>query len=465
MAAFSNIDGQAIESAKPLASPRANTAKLPTHEAMTNLAARTSPSTALTRGFATAALYLASMVACIELTRIGGLVSPMWLPSAIFAWALITSAPKQWPLLTALIAAAHVAGSIIVGDTIAILIVYLIANLASPLLLAALLRHWDQELDFADRTEVWRFLGAGGLLAPGVSAAIVATWQAISGAVDARTIAYWFLSDGLSFVVFLPLFKVVSSNGWRELLAPHLRARVALVFLALVTATIIATMLPAAGYRIFMILLFPYLIFVAFEIGVTGARAAIALTGMLVLGTALLAPAPPDRGLPHEEFLISMQIYVAAVVACVLPIAVALAERQRLYETASEALQEAQQAWGELLAAEAEYRLLADNTQELLLRLGADCEVLYASPATDILKQGPNGLVGAKLHELTHPDDIADVLPQLANARGNNLDMTKTWRVRLKDREDSWRLFELRAAVVSLDSGELVALLRLVRDE
>src|SRR5262249_31751435 len=119
--------------------------------------------------------------------------------------------------------------------------------------------------------------------------------------------------------------------------------------------------LPADLYRFFLIILIPYTIYTAYELGLNGARASIVISTIALVAFAL-TPAPPGRSSPPDEFLFAIQVFLAALSASVLPLAAALAEKQRLYETASQALAEAQAAWGDIIAAEAHYRLVADNT-------------------------------------------------------------------------------------------------------
>lgn len=408
-----------------------------------------------------AAAYFVAMVACIALTRYSADVSPVWIPSALFAWALIGAPTRDWPALTGLIAAAHVLGSLAIGDSLEIGAINLVANLASPLLVAAGMRRWDITLAFTDRTEVLRFLalsaGAGV-----ISALIVAAWTALDGAVAWRTTIIWFLSDALSFVLFLPIIQTIASNGWRTLFAGENRMRAAWMFALLIAANLAAAYMPSAvGYRVLMLLTVPLLIYIAFDLGLTMARACVALTAILVLGLALIAPAPADRVLGPQEHLLTMQVFVAVVVACVLPIAAALEERQKLYETAAEALHDAQTAWGEIIAAEAQYRLIADNTEELILRMAIDGEVLFASPACAALKGGPASLIGAKLDNLAHPDDAETTRAQLLDlADHGELGKPHAWAVRLADNDDMWRVFNLRASLVAPESGEFVAVLR-----
>ncbi|HWA01235.1 MAG TPA: MASE1 domain-containing protein [Caulobacterales bacterium] len=420
------------------------------------------------RAFTFAGLYLVAMVGAIEFARLGASVSPIWIASAILAWALIASPSRDWPLYLGATALAHLAGAVMVGDQMMVEIPYLAANLASPLIVAALMRWRDVDLDFEHRHAVLWFLLIGGVIAPGASMAIAfGGAAALTGAVDLHNAGVWFLSDGLSFIVFLPTIKVIADNDWRELIGERTRARAAVLFALLLAAHALAWSLPYDLRRFFSILIVPFLIYIAFELGLTGARTAIAVNAALIVAYALATKSPPGSGMPPQEYLFVAQVYLAAISACVLPLSAALAEKQRLYETASNALSEAQAAWGELIAAEAHYRLIADNSSEMLLRIGLDGQILFASPAWRALTAAPDDLVGQSLRDLAHADDRArhdgEVQALLTDGA---LDRPRKWQLRLRDVNDAWVLYDVRATLVAHAGDapqEYVAVLRLAQ--
>lgn len=465
MIGFSALNGNASTSASVACAGPAPSAvaiaKTGNFATMPRLAASHSPFATWTRATAVAALYAAAMVGCIMIGRYGAQVTPIWLPTAILAWALVTSPSRDWPIFIGLAVFAHLFGSFVVGDQFGLELVYLVANMASPLLLAALMRAKGDQLAFEDRGEVVRFLVYGGLLAPALSAAIAVAPSVINGEFDPRFAAIWFLSDGLSFVVFLPIFKIVASNGWRELLAPDVRVRALTLLGILVVAHAISAFLPPRLYSIFTILLIPYLIYVAFDAGMTAARAAIALSAVLMFCVGLFALA--NRVSDPQGLFLSVEVYVLATVACVMPIAAALEERKRLYETASEALNDAQEAWGGLIAAEAQFRLVADNASECILRLRSDGEILYASPAWKSVTRDPEDLHGLMLTSLVRPEEGDRLTGDIGKlVSDGNFDRSQNWQLHLRDMNDVWRLYNVRATLITTD--EFVAVLRQVQE-
>ncbi len=422
------------------------------------------------RAFVFAALYFAAMVGAIALTRFGAQVSPLWIASAVLAWALISAPMAQWWLIVGLTAIAHISGAIVVGDQMDIEIIYLVANLASPLVFASIMRTRGDDLAFEDRREVLWFLLIGGVIAPFVSTTISTVGVFVDQArFSPRAFSIWFLSDALSFVAFLPIIKTLAEGEWREMFAPGTRRKTILLFGILIAAHIFAALsLPAAGYRIFLLVLLAYTIFVAFELGLTGARAAIGVTVVLLVAGALFGPTPEDRGVDPQQYLLALQVYMAVLVVSVLPMAAALAEKQRLYETASEALNDAQAAWGELIAAEAHYRLIADNTTDMILRLTLDGTILFASPACIALSADTEALHDHSLIDLAREEDRARVRSEIAQlVTAGALDRPRFWQLRLRDVNDEWGLYDVSATLTAPNGGapdEIVAVLRQVQE-
>lgn len=409
-------------------------------------------------------LFLIAMEIAVDLFRGTQAVTPLWLAGAVAAWALVTAPIADWLLITLLLAAAHIARGLILHDTPAMEAIYLAANVGSPLACAALLRRFTNGLAFEDRNAIHRFLLIGGIAAPAVSTFCVYVGSFIEPSrFKIEDLPVWFLADALSYLVFLPIFKSLASGDWRELFAVRLRTRTIIFLPALVAVLVIGLMLPPDLYSFYTIFLPAVLIYLAFELGVAGARAAIALSALAILGHVLLRPISAV-GLVGSELALASQLYIAALVICVLPLAEALAEKQRLYEQASDALSEAQAAWGDLIAAEAHYRLVADNTADMILRLDLDGAILFASPACHALASEVETLTGQRLADLAEGDDAAHIRDALAGfAAAGAPDQPHSIRARLATANGDRRQFEIHVTLVAArrdEPGEFIAVLR-----
>ena len=89
---------------------------------------------------------------------------------------------------------------------------------------------------------------------------------------------------------------------------------------------------------------------------------------------------------------------------------------------------------------EAEYRLLARNMSDVVIRFDDDLKATYVSPTSGmLLGHEASDLVGQRPLDLVHPDDIAGFVRQYSRLReGRTETETITFRVRHKDGFDVW---------------------------
>lgn len=412
-----------------------------------------------------AVIFVAAIEAMITLARFGQNVTPIWIASAILAWALISSPTKDWLLVVGFAAAAHIARAAFYGDHPQTELIYLLANIGGPLACAALMRWLGVVLNFEDRRAVVNFLLIAGLAAPAVSTAIVTAGTMIdSRRFEVEDLDIWFLTEALSYVVFLPTFFSIANGAWRTLLAPRIRVRAIVLFGILIAALVAEWFIPVAWRSTFPTLLIPYLIYMTFELGMAGARGAVVVSTIGLLLYALFASEGARRGLAIEGYIVTVQVYLAALAACVLPLAAALAEKQKLYETASEALGDAQAAWGSLIAAEAHYRLIADNAADMVMRVDLEGIIIFASPACSLLSQDVHDLEGDDFGDLIHPDDAPQARANLLAFIGRGvLDVPYSISFRMKSAQGAWLPMNVRATLVGTRGPkpeELIIVLR-----
>jgi PAS domain S-box-containing protein len=420
---------------------------------------------AVVRAAAYALLFVGAMQVMLILARFGENVTTIWVASAVLAWALISTPTREWILVIGFAVVAHVARAVLTGEQAHNEVIYLTANVGGPLVCASLLRWRRIGMAFEDRSSVFWFLLFAGVVAPAFAAATASVGTLVNPRrFEIDDLGVWFLADTLSYVVFMPVLMAVSSGGWRDLWRPGLRAR-AVVLLTLLVALLVAEwFMPPDLRRSFPILLIPFLIFIVFELGLAGGRAALLISTVGLLVYALFSAESSRRGMSLTEYIVSVQIYLAAVVTCILPLAATLAEKQKLYESVSEALEEAQSAWSGLIAAEAHYRLIADNARDLVMRLDLDGVIIFASPACRLISVNVHDLEGRQLHTLAHPDDGARVRSELDGfIKTNMIDHPRTIRTRLKDADGAFRSFDVVSTLISSREGvadEVIAVLR-----
>lgn len=416
----------------------------------------------LVRGLQLAAFYFAAAAGCILLTRYGAAVAPIWLASPILTWVLINAERRDWPFLIACAAAAHLAANIVAGEPGPVVAVYLFANMADALVAAALLRWQGDTLAFRERDELLRFIAICGIAAPAASVAVLTAGSAIGGfSLDWPWPRTWFLSIGLGFILFLPIVKAADQGNWRALWRPNRRLYAVALFAGLAGLCVTACLYPTNN-SVLLYVMTPILVLIAFETGLAGVEIALAFVAALLLSFAWAGYNPIFwRPAPHDMFL-ALQALIATNSIAVLPLAAALEEKQRAYEEASGALDEAREAWGGLLAAEAHFQLIADHAQEMILRLDAGGAILFASPACDALGHEPIALEGTNFFSHLPDTDAALIRGAMGDLVSRRVyHQPESWRFHFRDNDGKPVSLDAHATLSPpADDQEIVLVLR-----
>jgi PAS domain S-box-containing protein len=113
-------------------------------------------------------------------------------------------------------------------------------------------------------------------------------------------------------------------------------------------------------------------------------------------------------------------------------------EAERHREAAEEALRRS----------EAQYRLITENTRDLICLLDAENRFLYASPSYElVLGRAPGSLLGTDYFQLIHPEDAHRAHTTLEQARRQQ--RQRTAELRHRHREGQWILFESASRAAS----------------
>ncbi|QSX78860.1 sensor domain-containing diguanylate cyclase [Agrilutibacter solisilvae] len=254
----------------------------------------------------------------------------------------------------------------------------------------------------------------------GVLAAAFAWW--VHGSDVVGYLLAWYSSHVVGMVIFATSTVVVQHSGIRFLVARRHRRAFALnmLLVALLTAVVFALPYPL------LFLTFPPLLLGAFRHRLAGVTVGICLVTVIASAATAMGYGPLGLvdGLGSTGRIALLQLYIAAACLITMPLALIMAERRRLAE--------------HVRVSEQRYRMLADYSHDVVMRLRADGERLYVSPsAHDVLGWDPGQLLGARW-DLLHPDDRGAALDAIGEVISLNTPQTAVYRIRHRDGHYVW---------------------------
>lgn len=381
---------------------------------------------------------------CLSFSRFGAPTESIWVSNALLVAALLVIPQSRWLFVIVCASAGHVAAHLLVGDAFDFTLAYLVGDMSECAIVAVLLG--SGTMAFATRRQVVWFLVVCGLIGPFVSASIAASGRSlIDQPMEAQDFAVWFGADALGLMFFLPLLYGFGHGRVKKLKAKPVRLAIAVV--VLVGFSVLAAWL--SEVPALRMLLLPMLVVVAFELGVAGAEICLAATLAAWTVMVLNGHSPvPWVALNLRDTMITMQVFLAIFMATILPLAVALEQKERLTETLANTLKETREAWGAIIGAEARYRLVVDHVSEHVLRVAPGGLILFASPACAKLLSGQD-LEGRNLFGLMQQDDAVREQEHFEHCETGdllNLVNRRTWRIRSDKGE--WALVDARVTMI-----------------
>lgn len=401
----------------------------------------------------TAAAYFGCGAASLVLTRFDGGVAIVWLAGALLFAKLCATPRRRWPGITLACAAFGLIASQLFG-------IRGLAGVPLPFICVAeavaaawlVKRVYPRFGRFQSVPEVASFLVICGFAVPAATA-LVAAWSVHLG----RDIPYWtawrdwYAGHALGLVAFAPPLLLTLRGQTRQWIATAGRSQVgeAVILLGLVVAASLVTF----GQDEVPLVILPFMPMIAatLRLGRFGAIASI-----VILLTVALAFSLAGRG-PTTLLDVSMavklqvlQIYFASIVLILLPLAAELRARKRLLDR--------------MRAAEALHRLVLDRTSDIVMRLGIDGTLRYASPSTErVWGYRPDELTGRMMFHLVSPEDLPAVLDARRRAlAGPEETAIVEYRVICKDGSMVWVESHMRATVD--EHGNAMGTVSIVRE-
>lgn len=399
------------------------------------------------------ACYFASVVVAVGSTRFGGGVACVWIATAVLGSALITTPRRDWALLCGGCFAAGVVATAVFGLGPKAALPLTVVNILEALIGAEILLRFEDRHEGRDPIgRLAALVVATAIVAPAVcamGAAGVAAWTGTGG--YWVNWGHWYAAHALGTLTFMPVFAMFLSGDARRALATATRSQTveSIALLVLVVVTTAAVFLQKTMPLLFLPIL--PVILAAFRLGRLGT--ALSIVGVAVIGGVLTLKGfgpvnlMPGNIIAHSQFF---QFYLAATVMTALPVSADLARRDRLY--------------ARLRDSEARYRLLTDNSTDIIMSLHVDGTIRYASPSITLLGgDAAERVVGRNAIDLVLDVDRPAVaaVHRAALATPGATQIVE-FRARMADGSVRW--FETHSRGVTDAAGITIGLVNAVRD-
>jgi len=324
----------------------------------------------------------------IEGASLGGRVAVLWLANAAIIALLLRRPRSTWLLLGTAALLGNVAAALLTGDTLPLALALSACNLVEILLVAHLLeRRFPQAGSMVTLPAilVLALTGLGGAL---LSSALAFVSVSLLGeAISLEAVAPWLLADLNGLLILTPLFLSLSEPRERD----ETRGGVEFALLAALALGVCLTIFAFRASSMFFMA--PVLVLAALRLEVR--KAALLVGAVCITACLMTAGGLGPLNTPHVDYttrVFLLQGFMAAAVLLTLPVAALSKERQRTAD--------------ELRRREEHYRLLADNSSDMVLRLDGQGHAGFVSDAAlRLLGVEPAAIAGPRLLERLHPDD------------------------------------------------------------
>lgn len=370
------------------------------------------------------ALVAVSCWLSITLTRQPGSLSTLWIASGIVCGLLLTSPRPQWPVLLAVALAANLGARFLHGDAWYSVLGLGGASTLEAWLVAALIAR--RVADVNDPAQVRRIFVVATLstlvactLSAALAAWLVAQFRALA---FGPAFLLWFAAHTLGMVIFATLVVIVRGQG-RRLIGRRGRRRQLALAVAL-TAAVAVAVFAQSRYPLIFLVHVP-LLWLVFRHGFRGVVFGTTAVALIATVATVLGSGPfvAAGGGPVEHALL-LQLFVAATCVVSMPVAIGITERTLLTR--------------QLRESEQRYRILADYSHDLVVRIAPDGRRLYVSPSvTELLGWRVDELADPRW-DLVHPDDAATLQRSLQTVFESGGATAITYRMRHRQGHYVW---------------------------
>lgn len=348
---------------------------------------------------ATGAAYFLMAALALLCSRFEGGLAFVWAANALLMAELQTSETRYWPRVIVTCGIASLISTTLFGMGPWAALPMAVINISESLIVAILCRRFiPVHLGDGSKRSLTVFVLALCLPAniiAGIGAALVAlTLTPVS---FGSAWLQWYSGHVLGGLICTPILTMLLqgqvSEWFRETSGKDkLEALCLLLIFSIVTVHVFFF----AHYPMLFLLVLP-LVTIAFRVGSLGAAASVVLLA-LIGGTATMTGHGPLNIVSGSigERTQLFQVFLAFSFMLTMPLAAELNGRRRLFQM--------------LQVSEARYRAIAEHSGDLVLNVGIDGVIQYASPsAAEQIGCAPAVLVGRSAEIMVDPQDRAEV--------------------------------------------------------
>ena len=364
----------------------------------------------------------------------------LWLTNGAMIGLLIQKPLREtWPLLIAgflgYFAAREFVGNLAFMPSVALALCNLVETLMVTL---AIRRHFPaitQETRFTDLARVALISAAGAcLLSAFAVAAITHVWPDLAFWISFNTV---FRAHLLGMIIAATTSIVVVTRGSRLVSSSSTPLSLVLHLLLLTAVSVVAF---AVSRYPLLFMIYPPLLLLIFRHRFAGLVIGIAIVALITSTATALDVGPFNlvHGATPALKVVMAQVIIGVTCLIALPVALALVEQDRLQLRVRDS--------------EIRYRMLADNSGDLVMRIRPNGDRRYVSPSVKELLGWDVEEFMVPRPDLIHPDDrqrIADVVSTLRRLGGAT---TATYR--LQHRAGHYLWIEAFARLVESPEGD-----------
>ena len=394
--------------------------------------------------------YFAAVGIAVGMTRYDGGAAFLWGATALLLARLHTVSRRKWPAPIIACLIGGVIASSLFGLGFPAAVPLSTINVVEAVIGARLLRRVNGSTDpFESLTWLAGFAAAVGVAAPAAGAAggamIFHWWY---GQPFWTNWLHWFTGHALGTLTFSPIIMLIlrgDAGRWRrEAVSSSL---VETGFLLTLVVVISAAVFAQETMPLLFMPMLP-VILATFRGGRLAAAASIVILALVGGGLTLAGHGPISLMVSGTGFRLQfLQFYLAATLLTILPVAAELERRMQLFHR--------------LRDSEARYRLVTDNSSDVVLNLDPAGIIRFVSPSIGQFGYDPAALIGQNASILVAPDDVAaTTAAHLQSLR----DPTRTFIVEYRVASDPTLWFETHTRAVLDDKERVTGVVSAARD-